>query len=156
MTSPAGAPASPPQDERIVAALAHATIILPLWGVLGAIVIWATQKDKSRYVAFQSLQAVAYHFVVVVGGFVAGACYMCSAFALPLLMMATASADPSGEVSPAILLPMMGPFAILGGSILGWFLIVVYGLAGAAAALQGRDFRYLWIGRRLEAYLAHP
>jgi len=45
-------PAWPSQDERIIAALANVTIVLPFWGAIGAIVIWATQKDKSTYVAF--------------------------------------------------------------------------------------------------------
>jgi uncharacterized Tic20 family protein len=148
---------SPPsQDDRIVAALAHATVILPFWGVLGAIVIWATQKEKSRFIAFQSLQAVVYHFMLVLASFLAGACYMCSILAFPIVMMATTSADPSGEVGPAVFLPMALPFAILAGSLLGWFSFVVYGMVGAAAALQGKDFRYVWIGRRLEAVLARP
>jgi len=150
-------PPSPSQDERIIAALANVTIVLPFWGAIGAIVIWATQKDKSKYVAFQSLQAVVYHLVLVLAGFLAGACYLCSLVAFPVIMAVTVSAsDPSAELSPAFILPMAIPFAILGASILGWFLFVVYGLVAAAATLQGRDFRYIVIGGRLETYLAHP
>jgi hypothetical protein len=37
------------------------------------------------------------------------------------------ASDPSAELSPAFILPMAIPFAILGASILGWFLFVVYG-----------------------------
>jgi len=150
-------PPSPSQDERIIAALANVTIVLPFLGAIGAIVIWATQKDKSRYVAFQSLQAVVYHLVLVLAGFLAGACYLSSLVAFPVIMAATVSAsDPSSDFGPAFILPMAIPFAILGASILGWFLFVVYGLVAAAATLQGRDFRYILIGGRLEAYLAHP
>jgi len=36
----------PTQDERIMAALAHACAILLGMGVVGAIVIWVTQKEK--------------------------------------------------------------------------------------------------------------
>ena len=156
---PAQPPATalPTQDERIISALANVTIVLPFWGAIGAIVIWATQKDKSRYVAFQSLQAVVYHLVLILAGFLAGVCYLCSLVAFPLMMGLTVStADPSAEFSPAFMLPMAMPFAILGASLLGWFLFVVYGLVAAAATLQGKDFRYAIIGRRLEAYLAHP
>ena len=157
MAKKAALPAPPPQDDRVVAALSHATILLPFWGTIGAIVIWATQKDKSRYVAFQSLQAVVYHFVLVVAGILAGVCYMCSAFALPLTMVAAGTAgNPSADVGPAFFLMMAVPFGILGASMLGWLAAVVYGLAGSVAALQGKDFRYAVIGRRLEAYLAHP
>ncbi|HLE23153.1 MAG TPA: DUF4870 domain-containing protein [Anaerolineales bacterium] len=150
-------PPSPSQDERIVAALANVTIVLPFWGAIGAIVIWATQKEKSRYVAFQSLQAVVYHLVLVLAGFLAGACYLCSLVAFPVVMaLSVSTVDPSAELSPAFMLPMAIPFAILGASVLGWFVFVIYGLAAAAATLQGKDFRYLVIGQRLEAYLAHP
>ena len=36
-------------DDRIMAALAH------FLGLFGALIIWATQKDKSRFVKFQAL-----------------------------------------------------------------------------------------------------
>ena len=147
---------SPSQDERIVAALANATVVLPFWGAIGAIVIWATQKDKSRYVAFQSLQSVVYHFVIIVGGLLMGACYMCSLVAFPLFMgLTVAAGDVSGDPSPIFFLPMALPFALLGAGMLSWFLCVLYGLFAAVSTLQGKDFRYIVIGRRLEAYLTH-
>ena len=94
--------------------------------------------------------------MLVQAGFLAGACYLCSLLAFPVIMAVTASAsDPSAEFSPAFILPMAIPFAILGASILGWF-FVVYGLVAAAAALQGKDVRYIAIGERVESYLAHP
>jgi hypothetical protein len=59
--------------------------------------------------------------------------------AFPLIKAVIVSAsDPSAELSPAFILPMAIPFAILGASILGWFLFVVYGLVAAAATLQGK------------------
>jgi uncharacterized Tic20 family protein len=150
-------PASPSQDERVVAALGHATVVLPFWGAIGAIVIWATQKDKSPYVAFQSLQAVVYHFVLILGGFLAAACYMCSLLAFPIIMATALSAvEPTAEISPAVMLPMAIPFAILGAGMLAWFVFVVYGLFAAVATLQGKNFRYVVIATRLEAYLSHP
>jgi uncharacterized Tic20 family protein len=133
------------------------TIVLPFWGTIGAIVIWATQKDKSSFVGFQSLQAVVYHLVLVLAGFLAGACYLCTLVAFPVMMTLTVPVSaPSGDFSPAFMLPIMIPFAILGASMLGWLAFVIYGLVAAAATLQGKDFRYAVIGRRLEAYLAHP
>jgi uncharacterized Tic20 family protein len=53
----------PNQNDKIMAALAHISALLPLMGVIAPIVIWATQKDKSEYVAFQALQAVVYQLV---------------------------------------------------------------------------------------------
>ena len=42
------------QDDKVVAALAHAL------GPLIAIIVWANQKGKSPFVAFRSLQASVY------------------------------------------------------------------------------------------------
>jgi uncharacterized Tic20 family protein len=54
------------QNENILAALSHATVLIPMMGVIAPIVIWATQKDKSAYVAFQALQATIYQFVMII------------------------------------------------------------------------------------------
>ena len=143
------------QDERIIAALAHASAIFPMWGAIAAIVIWATQKEKSVYVAFQSLQAVVYHFVMILAAFLFGFCYMCSAFAMPLstLLFIPAGEQASGEVNPFFFVPFAFPFVIMALGLVGWIACVVYGLAGAAATLQGKDFKYAIIGRKLESYL---
>jgi uncharacterized Tic20 family protein len=63
-----------------MAALAHIAAIVPFMGVIAPIIIWATQKDKSEYVAFQSLQAVAYQLVMILAWFVGMGCYMLSSF----------------------------------------------------------------------------
>jgi len=47
----------PTQDERIMAAMAHATIIFSAVGLVGPLVIWGTQREKSPFLAFQALQA---------------------------------------------------------------------------------------------------
>lgn len=147
-------PAGPAQDERILAALSHASALLPFWGIIASIVIWATQKDKSKFVAFQSIQAVTYHFVAILGFLLAGLCYFCSIFAFPFMTaIALPTTDSARDFSPFALLPMMVPFAIMGVAMLVWLVFVGYGMAGAVLSLQGRDFRYLLIGNRLEAYL---
>jgi len=45
------------QDERIMAAMAHATIIFSAVGLIGPLIIWGTQREKSEFLAFQALQA---------------------------------------------------------------------------------------------------
>jgi len=89
---------------------------------------------------------------MVAGALLAGVCYMCSIFAFPLSLLAS---DPStGEVSPLFFLPMSIPFALTGLWALTWVALVGYSLFGAISTLQGKDFRYIIIGRRLESYLA--
>jgi uncharacterized Tic20 family protein len=82
---------NPTQDERVMAALAQISVLVPFLGVVAPIVIWVTQKDKSRYVAFQSLQAVAFQLTMVFAWFLGGAvicarssvCFLRSPWHLP-------------------------------------------------------------------------
>ncbi len=94
-------PNAPSQNDRIMAALAHVSALLPFWGVIAPIVIWVTQKDKSRFVAFQALQALAYQISMILAGFVGMACYMCSFFVMFVpLMMASSSEQSSAPPGP--------------------------------------------------------
>lgn len=150
------------QDECILGALAHASVILPFWGLIGAIVIWATQREESRFVAFQALQGMVYQLVLVLGSFLCFACYICSFFGtfllIPVGIFAAEGADVPGAVGGAVggmvaALTAFSPFCVMGLLAIVWFAYVLYGLYGALQVLQGHDFRYAVIGRRLEDYL---
>jgi uncharacterized Tic20 family protein len=146
------------QDERILAALAHASVILPFWGLIGAIVVWATQREKSRFVSFQALQGITYQLVLILLGFVGGACYMCSFSGLFLIMPAGIFAmegigDPNATEGLVAMLATFFPICIMGIFMLVWAAFVLYGLYGGVRVLQGHDFRYTIIGQRLEEYL---
>ena len=152
----------PTQDERILAALADASVIIPFWGLIGAIVIWATQREKSRLVGFQALQGAAYQLTLFLCAFLCLGCYMCSMFGTFLGPVALAplgilAAESGGEISiVGLLLTMLSmffPFLVIGVLALAALAFVLYGLYGAVQVLQGRDFRYAIIGRRLERYL---
>jgi len=152
-------PAGATQDERILAALAHASVILPFWGLIGAIVIWATQREKSRFVGFQALQVITYQLVLIVGGFLGVACYMCSFFLMMFLGLPIGALAAQNMATPdffggllAIIISAF-PFCIMGILGLVGLAYVLYGLYGAVRVLQGHDFRYAIIGRRLEQYL---
>jgi uncharacterized Tic20 family protein len=151
------------QDERILAALAHASVILPFWGLIGAIAVWATQREKSRFVSFQALQGVAYQLSLILLGFLGGACYMCSFLGMFLTMPAGifAMEGISGPNTTGGLVAMLitfittfFPFCVMGIFVLIGATFVIYGLYGAVRVLQGHDFRYAIIGPRLEAYLS--
>ena len=73
-------PAQPPlseQDERLMSGLSH------LFGWLIALIIWATQRERSEFVRFQTLQAIAFDVVMIVVIFVLMFCSMCAMFVLP-------------------------------------------------------------------------
>ncbi len=144
---------TPSPDERVMAALAQVSILVPLLGVIAPIVIWVTQKDKSRYVAFQSLQAVAFQLTMVFAWFVGMGCYMCSFFSMFLAIPFGSSGGSSQSVSPFFVVPFLAPFLVMGLMFFGGFLFILYGIFAAVMTFQGKPFRYLIIGRWVERFL---
>ena len=144
---------TPTQDERVMAALAQISVLVPFLGVVAPIVIWVTQKDKSRYVAFQSLQAIAFQLTMILAWFVGMGCYMCSFFSVFLVIPFASSLESSQSLSPLFGVPFFIPFLIFGLMFLGGFLFILYGIVAAVMTFQGRPFRYAIIGRRVEQFL---
>jgi hypothetical protein len=75
--------------------------------------------------------------------------------ATPLGLLAAESGSEINIVG--LLLPMLSmfvPFVVVGVLALIALAFVLYGLYGAVQVLQGHDFRYVILGRRLEQYLA--
>jgi uncharacterized Tic20 family protein len=131
------------QDEHIMAALAHGSILLPMTGVIVPIVIWITQREKSRYVAFQSLQALLFQLILIVAWVLGMGCYMLSIFSMVVAVIPL-SQSPGIDQYGGIF--TLFPFGVLGVSLCAGALFVIYGLVGAIMTLQGTDFRYLLIG----------
>ena len=49
-------------DERLLSLLCHLSSFLG--GIILPVIIWATQKDKSKFVRFHSLQAIFFHLTI--------------------------------------------------------------------------------------------
>ena len=143
----------PTQNDKIMAALAHVSALLPLMGVMAPIVIWATQKDKSEFVSFLALNAVAYQLLMILAWFVGMGCYMLSFFSTFLTIPFAGEGMESGPGSLFFMLGFFIPFAIFGLIFLGGALFIVYGVVGAIMTFQGKKFRYVFLGKRLERYL---
>jgi uncharacterized protein len=144
---------TPSQDERVMAALAQISVLVPFLGVVAPIVIWVTQKDKSRYVAFQSLQAIAFQLTMILAWFIGMGCYMCSFFSMFLTIPLASSTESSQSISPLFGVTMFTPFLVMGLILLGGFLFILYGIVAAIMTFQGKPFRYMIIGRRVEQFL---
>jgi len=142
----------PTQNDKIMAALAHISAMLPMMGVIAPIIIWATQKDKSEYVAFQALQAVVYQLLMIFAWFIGMGCYMLSFFST-FLTIPLASGSEGNPSSPLFLVGIIVPFLIFGGMFIGGMIFVIYEVLGAIMTFQGKDFRYAFIGNRLTKYL---
>lgn len=50
-------------DEKLMAMLSHMSILFG--GIILPIILWATQKDKSKFVKYHSLQAIFFHIAYV-------------------------------------------------------------------------------------------
>jgi len=148
------ASSAPAQNDKIMAALAHVSAILPFMGVIAPIVIWATQKDKSEFVAFQALQAIAYQLIMIFAWFVGMGCYMFSFFSMFLTIPFSGS---GGEVDPTIAPFFMAgvfiPFIIFGAIFIGGAIFIIYGIVAAVMTFQGKNFHYIVIGKQLARYL---
>jgi uncharacterized Tic20 family protein len=96
-------PPAPTSDERIMAALSH------LFGPLVSLIVWATQKDKSAFVRFQSLQALAADLILMVVSMGGVICAMVLMFGSIILGVAASSrnADPNSVTAL-----YMAPFLI--------------------------------------------
>ena len=140
----------PTQDERIMAALSHVSALLPMMGVIAPIVIWVTQKEKSQFVAFQALQALAYQLGMIAAWIIGMGCYMCSFFGT---FITIPFAGPSNSNSPLLVAPFLIPFIVFGAIFIGGFLFIIYGVIGAIMAFQGKPFRYFIIGNRVEHFM---
>lgn len=50
-------------DERMMAMLSHLSILFG--GIILPIILWAVQKDKSKFVRYHSLQAIFFHIAYI-------------------------------------------------------------------------------------------
>jgi hypothetical protein len=128
--------AIPPSTEHNWAMIAHLSILLNLFtGFLGpilALIIYLVYKDRSRYIAYQSLQATIFQLIVWVGvGLVIGAMWLVTA-ALSIVLIGL----------------LCIPFTLLGTIFLLFVPIasLVYGVIAAIKCSRGEDFRYWLVG----------
>jgi uncharacterized Tic20 family protein len=87
-------------NDKFMAALAHVSAVFSFMGVIAPIIIWTTQKDKSGFVAFQALQAIAYQLLMILAWFVGIGCYMLSFFTMFLGIPFARS--NGGKVDPSV------------------------------------------------------
>lgn len=123
-----------PADERTWAMLAHLSVLLNLvtgfLGVGAALLIYLIYKDRSRYVAYQAMQAFLMQLLLWAGGGV-----------LIGIMWAVV-----GALSAILVGILLIPIALLLTPILLVFPLIAlgYGVYGSIETSNGKDFRY-WL-----------
>jgi uncharacterized Tic20 family protein len=130
-TAPTVQPLSP-SDERTWAMLSHLSVLLNLvtgfGGPIAAFIIYLIYKDRSRYVAYHSLQAAIFQLIWWFGGGV----------------IASIAWAISGALTAVVVGLLCMPFACLITLLpLG---AIVYGIVGGVQTSQGQDFKYWLIG----------
>jgi hypothetical protein len=133
-------------ENRLLAALAHGSIVAQGIGILVGVFIYITQREKTRYVAFQALQAAVFqliNLIITIGMWVVwGVFYGLSM--IPLIIQAEANPDAAPPTIFWIsLISMVIPLIYM-------TIIALYGLWGGLRTWQGKDFKYLLIGSWLE------
>jgi len=127
-------PAAPltPEEERQWAMIAHlgvlANLITGFLGVIIPLIIYMMYKERSRYVAYQSLQALIFQLVWWVGGgILAGVAWTLSGILAAVLI-------------GLLCMPIACVFSIMPLVALG------YGIYGGIETSQGKDFKYWMVG----------
>ena len=138
---------NPTSDEKILAALAHASIILMFLGPLGAVIIWAIQRTKSKYVRYHALQAMGYQtFSFWIWMFMMFF-FMIILFGFGTIIGVLSSKSPSA-MPPDFLFFIQPLFMLV---IFGmWGIIFLVGFIGAVFCGLGKEFRYPFIGSWLQ------
>ena len=136
------------QEERLLAALAHAAIITGMIAPVAGLLIYITQKEKSAYAARQGMQAAIYQLLGLLVMILAWSCW--GIFYTISLIPLMVNADQYNDAPPPI-------FWIGMGSMICPFIVMalwgLYGLWGAVRAWTGADFRYFVIGQMVEKRL---
>jgi uncharacterized Tic20 family protein len=146
---------APTSDEGLMAAISH------FFGVLMALIVWATQKDKSRFVRFQAIQAMVFDLVVTFIVFLEVGCMMVLIFGVMALgigdiALIGSQNNPTAEPFRSLIalmtaVPFLIPCIIIPFSII----IFVARLIATIQTFQGKDFHYPWLGRLVERYQEH-
>lgn len=133
-----------PQEERTLSTLAHLSVLLhlllPVLALAVPAVLYFAYRDRSKTIAFHSLQALLFQALAVVGGGALAA----FTWALTGALFKTVVAFLLGILCvPIALLFSALPVAAL-----------VYGLIGALEVYQGRSFRYPLVAHWAEKVMA--
>jgi uncharacterized Tic20 family protein len=141
----------PTSDEKLMGALAH------FFGIIGALIIWAIQKDKSRFVRFQAAQALAFDFISTLLMLVLGFCSFGVMFIgmLGTIFTAANSSASSESLSPFMIFPFMFPWLMFACIFPFATALFIAKIVAAISVLNGNNFRYPWLGAKVENFLTN-
>jgi uncharacterized Tic20 family protein len=129
-------------DDKLLSMLSHLAILIPNIGILAPIVIWFTQKDKSKFVRYNAIQAIFFQLLFFL-------LLMLSIF-IGIILMAVSliltNATSGGEPGTFFWVSMV----IVNFYFPLWFFFSIYAIVAAVKSYKGKIFRYLVIGKIIE------
>ena len=140
-------------EEGLLAGLSH------LFGFLVSLVIWAAHKDRSPFVRFQSMQAMAFDLFTGIVSFLVVSCFLVfilSGLALAVTDIAVFGGqnNPTAEAARTFVASLTAaPFMILCVVIPLSAFFFALRVVAAIQTFQGRDFHYPWLGRAVEGWI---
>lgn len=147
-SSPASAPSS---NERVWAALAHGSIVLFSLSPVISLLVWMSNRERSKYAAFNALQAMSFQSAFPFTYLTTSVISMLLVFLYIFALLSSVNEMVSSD-SPLV---GLGFFVALFGPIAANFaLTYLMGAAGVIYCLKGKTFRYPILGKWLEDFLA--
>ncbi len=143
-----GEPLETTSDERVMAALSH------FFGIIAALIVWATQKEKSHFLRFQALQAMAFDMVFIV---LYVLLMFCAVGVVFVTIMAgawfTTQSTSADNLFPALELGLLAPWGMFACIMPLVLVAMLVRIVAAVSVATGHDFRYPLIGARVDAFL---
>lgn len=141
----------PTSEERILAVISHLSALALGAGVIIPAVFWTGQREKSKYAAFQSLQAYGYQTL--------GYTFWMLSYLLVMMLIFVALIAMAffTKNNPGLKDTISTTFAIIILVVvcLGLGIYLLLPVIGALMCGMGRDFRYPILGSRLGRYLGY-
>jgi uncharacterized Tic20 family protein len=137
---------NPTSDEKVLAALAHASVLFSFFGPVAPTLIWVFQRNKSKYVRFHALQAMGYQSFLFWGWFIGLFVVIFGVVFVMVLIDAVLMETKSATMplTPFVVQPIIILF------IFGiWGLFFLGGFIGAFFCMTNRDCKYPLIGHWL-------
>ena len=136
-------------EERVMAGLAHISVVMIGWGIIVPVIVWVTEREKSRFASFQALQALAYQLLFMLLYMICSFGAMIPAMGVQLLVFNVPNSSDS--VAPYFALtPVLAMLAIF--CFLGLYILV--GIIGSIMSFTGKDFHYPLLGTWIARYLS--
>ncbi|MBC8389842.1 MAG: DUF4870 domain-containing protein [Actinobacteria bacterium] len=129
-------------EEKLMSLLSHLSILIPNIGILAPIIIWVTNKDKSRFVKFNALQAIFFQliFFILMMFFIF--------IGVILMLVAIPWFDLSSNTEPGILFFLSMVFMFMYFPL--WLIFGIYAVVASVKSFKGKIFKYAIIGRIFE------